>query len=137
MMTVGQVREYRQSEAGMRSGSIFSSARRTRRHRDSWAGRRVTRSLCVAALLLVLCAGLIPRAVAAPFHFTPIRLPADAAMHADWPNEWWYVTGHLRDAAGNHYGFELVTFKFGNARQIDPLLRVNTLYRIDLALTDE
>jgi predicted secreted hydrolase len=93
--------------------------------------------LCVAALLITLSAGMIPRAAAAPFHFTPIRLPADAAMHANSPNEWWYVTGHLQDAVGNHYGFEMVTFKFGNARRIDPLLRVNTLYRIDLALTDE
>jgi predicted secreted hydrolase len=137
MMTIGQVREYRQSEADMQWWPIFSNARRLRSRRDPWAGRYMTRSLCVAVLLIALCAGMIPRAYAASFHFTPIRLPADAAMHADWPNEWWYVTGHLRDAAGTHYGFELVTFKFGNAHQIDPLLRVNTLYRIDLALTDE
>jgi predicted secreted hydrolase len=117
----------------MEAESLFGNADRPRRHNL----RRVRRSLCLAVLLLALCGGMIPRAFAAPFHFTPIRLPADAAMHKKWPNEWWYVTGHLRDAAGNHYGFELVTFKFGNARQIDPLLRVNTLYRIDLALTDE
>jgi predicted secreted hydrolase len=137
MMTVGQIREYRQSEADMQWWPIFSNARRLGSRRDPSVGRYMTRSLCVAVLLIAMCAGMIPRAYAASFHFTPIRLPADAAMHKNWPNEWWYVTGHLRDAAGTHYGFELVTFKFGNARQIDPLLRVNTLYRIDLALTDE
>ncbi len=121
----------------MGTRSIFGNAGRSGRRGDSWIGWRVPRSLCVAALLLALCAGMIPRAFAASFHFTPIRLPADAAMHANSPNEWWYVTGHLQDASGNHYGFELVTFKFGNARQIDPLLKVNTLYRIDLALTDQ
>jgi predicted secreted hydrolase len=119
----------------MEAWSIIGNARRPERRRGAWVG--VTRALCVAALLLALGAGMIPRTFAAPFHFIPIRLPADAAMHANWPNEWWYVTGHLQNAAGNHYGFELVTFKFGNARKIDPLLRVNTLYRIDLALTDE
>lgn len=84
-----------------------------------------------------MCWGAAPGVQAASFHFTPIRLPADAAMHTGSPNEWWYVTGHLRDAAGHRYGYELVTFKFGNARSLDPLLATNTLYRIDLAITDE
>jgi predicted secreted hydrolase len=120
---------------GMR---FFSIARRPTRFCAAQAGRRMTRLPVMAALLAALCLNSIPNAFAgAPFPFRPIHLPADAAMHADSPNEWWYVTGHLHDARGNRYGFELVTFKFGNARQIAPFLGVNTLYRIDLALTDE
>ena len=88
-------------------------------------------------LLLALCLAGIPKGGAASLAFKSIRLPADAAMHPKSPNEWWYITGHLRDAAGARYGFEMVTFKFGNARELDPFLTVNTLYRIDLAITDE
>ncbi|HEY8285654.1 MAG TPA: carotenoid 1,2-hydratase [Chloroflexota bacterium] len=79
----------------------------------------------------------IPVGPAASMAFSPIHLPADAAMHSKSPNEWWYVTGHLRDRAATRYGFEMVAFKFGNARELDPFLTVNTLYRIDLAITDE
>jgi predicted secreted hydrolase len=40
----------------------------------------------------------------------PIRLPTDDAAH-DRLTEWWYYTGHLRDAMGARYGFELVVFR--------------------------
>ncbi len=118
--------------------AFFSMSRRPIRFCAARIGRCRARLPIVALLLAALCLNSIPHAVAgAPFPFKPIHLPADAAMHADSPNEWWYVTGHLQDAKGNHYGFELVAFKFGNARQIAPFLGVNTLYRIDLALTDQ
>jgi predicted secreted hydrolase len=97
----------------------------------------IVRFVRLGAVLAMLCFGAIPPTLAAPGRFAPIRLPADAAMHPAAPNEWWYFTGHLRDSAGHAYGFELVTFKLGNARQLDPLLPVKTLYRIDLAITDE
>lgn len=97
----------------------------------------IARLVCLCAALVLLCFGSVPRTLAAPTAFARIRLPADAAMHPASPNEWWYVTGHLRDTAGHTYGYELVTFKLGNARQLEPLLPVNTLYRIDLAITDE
>jgi predicted secreted hydrolase len=97
----------------------------------------IARSVRLAVLLALLCFGAVPRTLAAPARFARIRLPADAAMHPASPNEWWYVTGHLQDQAGRTYGYELVTFKLGNARQVAPLLPVNTLYRIDLAITDE
>jgi len=106
--------------------------RRRVRHRI-WPARW----LSIAVLVTAACLGMMPSASAASPPFTPIRLPADAAMHPKSPNEWWYVTGHLHDAAGTRYGFEMVTFKFGNARELDPFISVNTLYRIDLALTDE
>ncbi len=104
---------------------------------SSWQMRLIARVLCVVALLALLSQGTAPQTLAASAYFAPIHLPADAAMHPSTPNEWWYVTGHLRDTAGDRYGFELVTFKFGNARTLDPFLTVNTLYRIDLAITDE
>lgn len=40
----------------------------------------------------------------------PISLPADDAPH-DRLTEWWYYTGHLVDAEGGHWGFEMVVFQ--------------------------
>ena len=41
----------------------------------------------------------------------PIVFPRDDAPH-DRLTEWWYYTGHLRDAAtGDRYGFEFVVFR--------------------------
>ena len=40
----------------------------------------------------------------------PIRLPADDAAHHRL-TEWWYYTGHLRNAQGARYGFEFVVFR--------------------------
>jgi predicted secreted hydrolase len=40
----------------------------------------------------------------------PVVLPRDDAAH-DRLNEWWYYTGHLRDEAGNQWGFEFVVFR--------------------------
>jgi predicted secreted hydrolase len=97
----------------------------------------IARLVRLGVLLAVLCFYSALPTAAASFRFKHIRLPADAAMHPASPNEWWYFTGHLRDQAAHTYGFELVTFKFGNARQLDPMLPVDTLYRIDLAITDE
>jgi uncharacterized membrane protein YdfJ with MMPL/SSD domain/predicted secreted hydrolase len=53
-----------------------------------------------------------PAATAAsrPGDPVPIAIPADDAPH-DRLTEWWYYTGHLRDAAGGRYGFEYVIFR--------------------------
>ncbi|TMD33114.1 MAG: carotenoid 1,2-hydratase [Chloroflexi bacterium] len=40
----------------------------------------------------------------------PIAFPADDGPH-DRLTEWWYYTGHLRDEAGDWYGFEFVVFR--------------------------
>jgi predicted secreted hydrolase len=40
----------------------------------------------------------------------PIALPRDDGPH-DRLTEWWYFTGHLRDAAGRRFGFEFVVFR--------------------------
>jgi predicted secreted hydrolase len=40
----------------------------------------------------------------------PVALPHDDAPH-DRLTEWWYYTGHLRDARGHRFGFEFVVFR--------------------------
>jgi predicted secreted hydrolase len=59
------------------------------------------------ALLLSACA---PRVYNQPYPARPLRFPQDNAAHAA-PIEWWYYTGHLQDAQGHRYGFELTFFK--------------------------
>lgn len=39
--------------------------------------------------------------------------PRDHGAHADARVEWWYVTGHLSDAAGRRSGFQLTFFRTG------------------------
>ncbi|HWE62813.1 MAG TPA: lipocalin-like domain-containing protein [Chloroflexota bacterium] len=97
---------------------------------------RVRAGRLVLAVGLILL-GMATPVAAAPQHFKPIRLPADARMHPGAQNEWWYFTGHLRDARGHTYGFELTNFKFSGIRKLDPFSPVDTLYRIDFAITDE
>jgi len=65
-------------------------------------------------LLLAACARAVaPLPVvpaASPTPPPPIDLPRDAGPH-DALTEWWYVTGHLQDAAGRAYGFEFTIFQ--------------------------
>ena len=78
---------------------------------------------CVLAVVLVGCtvrswpshqrADLPHRLEPRPRRQQSIRarsLPADDAPH-DRLTEWWYYTGHLRDARGGRYGFEFVVFR--------------------------
>ena len=43
--------------------------------------------------------------------------PRDHAAHPDFRSEWWYFTGHLRDATGRPFGFQLTLFRFELAAQ--------------------
>ena len=38
--------------------------------------------------------------------------PRDHASHDDFRSEWWYFTGHLRDASNRPWGFQLTLFRF-------------------------
>ena len=38
--------------------------------------------------------------------------PRDHASHDDFRSEWWYFTGHLRDADERPWGFQLTLFRF-------------------------
>jgi predicted secreted hydrolase len=40
-----------------------------------------------------------------------VHVPADDAVHASEPMEWWYWTGHLKTAEGRWFGFEEVFFR--------------------------
>ena len=38
--------------------------------------------------------------------------PRDHAPHPDYQTEWWYFTGHLADADGREFGFQMTFFRF-------------------------
>lgn len=40
-----------------------------------------------------------------------IRFPRDAGAHSEFRSEWWYVTGWVRDAAGNAFGVQVTFFR--------------------------
>ena len=47
-----------------------------------------------------------------PYRF---EFPRDHGPHPEFRQEWWYLTGNLRDAAGIPYGFELTFFRLAMA----------------------
>ena len=55
---------------------------------------------------------------------TAIEFPKDHGAHPDAAMEWWYYTGHLTDAKGAEYGFQVTFF------------RVKELYLAHFAWTD-
>jgi predicted secreted hydrolase len=93
------------------------------RHRP----RRVMRDVAVGLLVATLAAACRGPILAnppvarpeAPAAASPAARPADPVSIAfprdDGPHdrltEWWYYTGHLRDAAGHRFGFEFVVFR--------------------------
>jgi predicted secreted hydrolase len=38
--------------------------------------------------------------------------PRDHGAHPDFRTEWWYITGHAKDAAGREFGFQVTFFRF-------------------------
>jgi len=61
-------------------------------------------------LLLALLTACVPGVYRQPYPVRPVVMPRDAAAHVA-PIEWWYYSGHLEDAQGHRYGFELTFFK--------------------------
>ena len=66
-------------------------------------------------------------------------LPADDGPHFDFQTEWWYYTGNLTTAAGQHVGYQLTIFRRGLSpglvsRPSD--LGANQVYFAHLAFTD-
>ncbi len=51
---------------------------------------------------------------------TPRRFdfPADHGPHPRFRNEWWYVTGHLRDDRNRLYGYQVTFFRFAIAPEM-------------------
>ena len=86
------------------------------------AGKR-TRAAALLAIVVTGCGGPLlanepashPMVTDAPAASRlpdpqPVVLPRDDGAH-DRLTEWWYYTGHLADATGSHWGFELVVFR--------------------------
>jgi len=72
----------------------------------------------------------------APRAFT---FPADDGPHEDYQTEWWYYTGNLTTAGGQHVGYQLTIFRRGltpgpSSRSSD--LGSNQVYFAHLAFTD-
>ncbi|HEV8267099.1 MAG TPA: carotenoid 1,2-hydratase, partial [Thermoanaerobaculia bacterium] len=65
-----------------------------------------------ASLLIGLSLALAGR-YHVPDATTPLHFPRDQASHDDARLEWWYVTGHLEEAGGKRFGFELTFFRSG------------------------
>jgi predicted secreted hydrolase len=68
------------------------------------------------------------------------QFPADHGPHFDFQSEWWYYTGNLQDAEGNHYGYQLTFFRRGltpgePASEQDSLA-TNQIYFAHFAITD-
>jgi len=51
----------------------------------------------------------------------PFAFPRDHGEHPAFRQEWWYVTGNLRAADGERFGFELTFFRFALAPPEAPL----------------
>jgi predicted secreted hydrolase len=67
------------------------------------------------------------------------QFPRDHGAHPEYKTEWWYYVGHLKDASGDSFGYQLTFFRAA-LRKPDPQARsawsLNTIYFAHLALTD-
>jgi predicted secreted hydrolase len=70
--------------------------------------------LCVVAAGLLATAAL---AAEAPVEYPPVTpgyalaFPRDHGAHPMFRTEWWYLTGHVADARGKAYGFQITFFR--------------------------
>ena len=67
------------------------------------------------------------------------EFPRNFGPHPEYQTEWWYYTGNLKAANGDHFGFQFTVFR----RAIDPESpqgesewRSNQLYMAHFAVTD-
>jgi predicted secreted hydrolase len=71
----------------------------------------------------------------------PMVLPRDLAAHEWAMREWWSYTGHLRDAQGHSYGFELVFFRRRTDQEKVALVPLkwfgSTVYLAHFAIVEE
>jgi predicted secreted hydrolase len=70
------------------------------------------------------------------------EFPRDHGPHPDFRHEWWYVTGHLRAADGERFGFELTFFRYAlvpaqkSRVSGESAWRSNQIYMAHFAVTD-
>ena len=92
-------------------------------------------------IVLVLTLGRA-EATEGRFSFDPTRplaFPRDHGSHDDARIEWWYVTGHLRDARGKESGYQLTFFRTGMQTSTAPgnsPLQARDLFLAHFATTD-
>lgn len=66
-----------------------------------------------------------------------VKLPADLYFQKDYRIQWWYFTGHLVDANGREFGYEVTFFAAGvQKRAYRSKFGVNTIYLAHIAVTD-
>ncbi len=66
-----------------------------------------------------------------------VELPKDLYFRKDHRIQWWYFTGHLFDAAGREFGYELTFFGAGvQKRKYQSEFGVNTIYLSHFAVSD-
>lgn len=87
-----------------------------------------SRLLVRLGFLVTLLAGTLPAPSAAvPESFAHPRpgrvfaFPRDHGSHPEFRLEWWYVTGHLWNAASNRFGFQSTFFRTAGPRTALPL----------------
>ncbi len=69
----------------------------------------------------------------------PFVFPADHGPHPEYRNEWWYVTGNLKDTQGRLFGYQLTLFRIALAPTLpvpDSAWRTNHLYLGHFAVSD-
>src|SRR5262249_4814979 len=86
----------------------FSRVHRGRRLAGLGAARRMMASRRIYSRLALITSVLL---IAGAADRSEVAFPRDHGAHADAGIEWWYYTGHLRDAAKKEYGFELTFFR--------------------------
>ncbi len=65
------------------------------------------------------------------------RLPGDLYESKDYRVQWWYFTGHLSDAAGREFGYEITFFAAGvQQRAFSSRFGVNAVYLSHFAVSD-
>jgi predicted secreted hydrolase len=68
---------------------------------------------------------------------TAVVLPKDLYFRRDYRVQWWYFTGHLCDAAGREFGYELTFFGAGvQKRMYQSKFGVNTIFLSHFAVSD-
>jgi predicted secreted hydrolase len=69
----------------------------------------------------------------------PFSFPRDHGPHLDYQTEWWYYTGNLDTADGQHVGFQLTFFRRGlspRAPERASAFGTNQIYFAHFAVTD-
>jgi predicted secreted hydrolase len=66
-----------------------------------------------------------------------VMLPRDLYVQKEYRIQWWYFTGHVHDAQGKEFGYELTFFAAGvQKRKYESQFGVNAIYVSHFAISD-